>query len=129
MGIVTAAGALGCLDLGGNCRNEQLANLASPDGRHRAVVFQRDCGATTGSSTQVSVLSAGATLPDSAGNVFRADRNHGRAPAGRGGGPRVIARWITPDTLEVRYDARARVFTREATAAGVGVRFVRDSLL
>ncbi len=126
-GALAAVGAMGCLDLGGSCHNEQLADLASPGGRHRAVVFQRDCGATTGFSTQLSVLSAGATLPDSGGNVFSADTDHGRAPAGRGRGPRVTARWLAPDTLEVRYDARARVFMKAATAADVSVRYIADS--
>ena len=128
LGAVVSVSATGCLDLAAGCRNEQITDLASPGGRHHAVVFQRDCGATTGFSTQVSVLSAGAALPDSGGNVFSADGDQGRAPAASGGGPRVSAAWLASDTLEVRYDARARVFTKEATVAGVGIRFVADSL-
>ena len=124
--IIAGVALTACLDLGGSCVNEQLDAVASPDGTHRAVVFQRDCGATTGFSTQISVLAAGAALPDSSGNVFSADTDHGRAPAGPGGGPRVSVRWITNDTLEIRYDARARVFT-QAHQSGTTVRFIADS--
>ena len=116
-----------CVDLTGNCGNDLLSDVASPGGAHHAVVFQRACGATTGFSTQLSVLAADAALPDSGGNVFSADDDHGRAPAGPGGGPRVAARWIAANTLEVRYDARARVFTRELRYDGIEIRFVADS--
>ncbi len=34
--------------LGGLCGNTILAEALSPDQRHKAVVFQRDCGASTG---------------------------------------------------------------------------------
>src|SRR5688572_11020252 len=73
----------------GMCRNEVLAELPAPDNRNRAVVFQRDCGATTGFSTQVSVLRGSRRLPNEGGNVFVADSDHGQAPAGPGSGPAV----------------------------------------
>jgi hypothetical protein len=76
----------------------------------------------------VSILPAGATLPDSSGNVFVADTDHGRAEAGLGGGRRVSLRWIARDTLELRYDSRARVFVQEAHGPGAEVQFVADSL-
>jgi hypothetical protein len=38
------------------CGNEVLSQARSPDGLYEAVVFQRDCGAATGFSTQVSVI-------------------------------------------------------------------------
>ena len=123
---VSIAGT-GCLDLSGSCGNVIVRELASSGDGHRAVVFERNCNATTGFSTQVSVLAAGAVLPDSSGNVFIADTNHGNAPAEPGGGPQVDIRWVASDTLEVRYDGRARVFAREAQHAGVAVRYVVDS--
>ena len=127
LAIGTAASVTACLDLSAGCGNEQLSEVASPDRARRAVVFQRDCGATTPFSTQVSILPAGATLPDSSGNVFVADTEHGRADAGPGGGPRVSVRWIAGDTLELRYDPRARIFVQEAHVLGTNVRFVADS--
>ena len=117
----------GCVDFGGGCANERLADRPSPDGRWHAVVFQRACGATTGFSTQVSVLPAGDSLRNEGGNAFTDDADHGAAPAGPGGGPPVSALWIAPDTLEVRYHPRSRVFTREASVGAVAIRYATDS--
>ena len=57
----------------GLCGNELFQEVYSPDHAYKAVVFQRDCGATTGFSTQVSILNAASPLPDEAGNVFVMD--------------------------------------------------------
>ena len=99
-----------------------IVRIPSPDTRYDAVVFQRDCGATTGFSTEVSVLRSRDSLPsDSGGNVFVADTDHGKAPAGPGGGPGVDVRWISPDTLEIRRDPRTRVFRTATNLGGVHV--------
>jgi hypothetical protein len=117
----------GCFDFGGGCANDQLTDRASPNGRYHAVVFQRECGATTGFSTQVSVLAAGDSLRNEGGNAFTADDNHGAAPAGARGGPAVSVRWLAPDTLEVRFHPQSRIFTREARVGAVAIRYVTDS--
>ena len=78
-----------------SCGNELLREVASPDGKMKAVVFQRDCAATTGFITQVSVLSKDEKLPNESGNVFSADTNHGVAPSGEGGGPVVEVGWFS----------------------------------
>src|SRR6266550_3254126 len=81
--------ASSCINIAGDCGNELLKEVASPNGRMKAVVFQRDCGATTGFSTQVSVFRRDQRLPNEGGNLFAADTNHGAAPSGQGGGPVV----------------------------------------
>jgi hypothetical protein len=56
------------------CANQIYQEVYSADRTLKAVVFQRDCGATTGFSTQVSVLPAGETLTnDIAGNLYIAN--------------------------------------------------------
>jgi hypothetical protein len=127
--IPSAGAALLLATLAGcdsGCANTVLSDAASPDGRRHAVVFERDCGATTGFSTQVSVLPAGRS-PSGGGNVFVAEGGHGRAAPGPGGGPRVAVRWLGRRTLEVRFDGRARVLTRDARHDETDVRFVADS--
>lgn len=101
------------------CGNVPITETLSPGGAHRAVVFERDCGATTGFSTQVSVLPAGGKLPNDGGNVFVADTDHGQAPSGPGGGPVVEAVWLHEDRLLIRYHRRARVFHSEPRFGGV----------
>lgn len=108
----------------GLCDNTPLAEVPSPSGAHKAVVFQRDCGATTGFSTQVSVLPAGEKPRDDAGNVFVADTDHGAAPAGPGGGPVVEPVWLAEDRLLIRHHRLARVFRSEARAGSVAVAYV-----
>jgi hypothetical protein len=113
--FVTLAGVLfvGCARLFGDsfdmCGNTVLRTVPSPDGRLKAVVFERDCGATTGFSTQVSVLGSNDKLPNEAGNLFVAAGN----PSGPGGGPWVKIAWSRDRELLVRYDHSARIYESE----------------
>ncbi len=109
--------------IGSGCRNEVIAEAASPDHHFKAVVFQRDCGATTGFSTQVSVVKASAGFGNSAGNVFTSDTNRGSAPSGQGGGPEVKIRWRSPGLLVVSYHSAARVFKAEQEVGSVKVKY------
>ena len=99
----------GCLD-GAGCGNTIIQTAPSPGGNSRAIIFTRDCGATTGFSTQVSILPTQDALPNESGNVFMSDADHGTAPAGRGGGPNVWVKWLAPNQLKIVYDRRARTF-------------------
>lgn len=64
---------LGTYNLAGNCANEILQEIPSPDNKFVAVIFQRNCGATTGYTTEVSVLPMTENLPDEGGNAFWLD--------------------------------------------------------
>lgn len=55
------------------CGNEIHQQVESPDKKYKAVIFQRDCGATTGFSTQVSIIENNKDLPDKSGNIFIAN--------------------------------------------------------
>jgi hypothetical protein len=110
------------------CNTDLLQTISSPSGRRKLVVFQRDCGATTGFSTQASLLTARDHLTGK-GNVFIADTDRGKAPSGPGGGPRLAASWIAEDTVELRYHPNTRVFRAESVQAGVTIRYARDSAL
>jgi hypothetical protein len=112
----------------GGCGNDLLETVTSPSGGRKLVIFQRDCGATTGFSTQASLLPAGDPLRGS-GNVFIADTDHGKAPGGPGGGPQLAARWIAEDTLELRYHPQARIFRADSVQRGITIRYVTDSTL
>jgi hypothetical protein len=94
----------------------------APTGNLQAVLFQRDCGATTGFSSQVSVANTGEALVGG-GNVFVADTNHGATSAASWGGPWVELRWLSPQNLLVRYDAKPRVFTQKQSVSGVKVTY------
>ena len=128
-GLVLLIGHVACVD---PCGNDVLTEARSPDGRLKAVVFQRDCGATTGFSTQVSVIPSGESFLTAptwlrstrGGNVFVADTNHGEAPSG----PVVQVEWLDPTHLRITHDKRARVFSSATSIHGVRVTLQSDAL-
>jgi hypothetical protein len=121
--LVLSAQSTGCINITGECVNEILRVHYSPAKQLKAVVFQRDCGATTGFSTQVSIMSANRDLPNEGGNVFVADTDHGKSPSGPGGGPPVEVEWKEESSLNIIYDNRARVFLRKDSQNGVTITY------
>jgi len=84
----------GCHWLGNTmCGNYTHEEYPSPGGKWKAVVFQRDCGATTGFSTQISILSSSESLENDTGNILIID-----------GHPDDVApslNWITEQNLRI----------------------------
>jgi hypothetical protein len=113
---------LACSACSDTCNNDVQRAAEAPDGEHTAILFQRDCGATTGFSTQVSVLDAG-DRPLGGGNVFVADTDRGSAEPASWGGPWADVTWRSPQHLVIRYDARSRVFERAGQISGVRVTY------
>lgn len=52
------------------CGNDLHKEYPSPNNHFKAVVFQRDCGATTGFSTQISIIDSSQQLDNESGNVY-----------------------------------------------------------
>src|ERR1700754_1351805 len=100
--LALAATLSACSDGSDSCGNDVIARSRSPSGRLDAVMFNRDCGATTGFSTQVSIVGPGGN-PTGGGNAFRADDDHGAAVAGHWGGSWAEIKWLAPDHLLIRY--------------------------
>jgi len=95
-----------CLD---PCGNQIVNETISPDKSMRAVIFERDCGATTDFSTQISILGANERLPHAGGNVFVEDSDHGASQYW------AEVRWNSPERLIVRYPASARIFSQRSS--------------
>ncbi|MDQ0462918.1 hypothetical protein QO010_000666 [Caulobacter ginsengisoli] len=121
--LVLAASLLailgGCSD---GCANDVVSRATSPDGKVSAVIFERNCGATTGYSTQISLIGPDKE-PSGPGNLFRADTGHGAARSGAWGGPWAELRWLSPNHLLVRYATGARIFEQSARVGGVDVTY------
>lgn len=105
-----------------DCANSIVAQSHSPDGNHRAVLFQRDCGATTGFSTQISILARDEPLSGS-GNAFVADDDHGAAATGGWGGPWAAMTWLTAERLQISYAAKSRIFAQDDRVSGVAISY------
>lgn len=87
-----------------------LDALPSPDGHWVGVVFERNCGATTRLSTNVSLVPSGEDLKGR-GNVFVAE------------GTEADIAWSQEGVLEITYDPGARVFLEETAHSGLTVRY------
>jgi len=121
LGLFLAVAAISCAS---PCQNEIISQVQSPNGLLNAIVFQRDCGSTTGFSTQVSILDQSEALADSSGNIFTVDDDHGKATSGPNGGPKVLVRWLSNNEIEISSDSNARVFLKEISYRSVMIRHV-----
>ena len=109
---------VGCT--GSTCTNDAPAEHISPDGQWKYVSFDRDCGATTRSNLQVSVLPASESLPTDAANAFIADDNHGAT--------RFLAQpeWMSAHKLRITYSVKARVFKKESKVGPIDIDYVQQ---
>jgi hypothetical protein len=102
------------------CENTEVARTPSPDGKRDAVLFTRRCSGTKSVGSQVSILAAGAALPNKSGNAFVANGGKIRA---EWGGPRVSLAWTGPTALAVTRDVTAEVYKSEAEAGGATITY------
>jgi hypothetical protein len=109
MGLGALVALQGC---SGGCTNEVGAVLEAPQGDRIAVVFNRNCGATTGLNTQLSVLPRGAATPSQAGNALIAD---GTVP--------LKLRWKSDSELVVSGHQGATLFKQKHLANGVTISY------
>lgn len=96
----------------------------SPDSSVRAVVFRRSCGATTGFSTEVSVIGPNEPLPtgDVIGNVFAVgDTSRHRAEISFEDVLSLNVEWMSPRVLQITHSARADVFRQQHERGGVRI--------
>jgi len=99
----------GCGDM---CGNEISQTVSSPSGSLKAVVFNRNCGATTGFNTQVSILSATDALQNDGGNTLILD---GSVP--------LQVQWHSDSALQLSGLSTAKVFKQGRSIAGVSVSY------
>ena len=110
--------SVGCRHSG--CENEATSEHVSPDGQWKYISFDRNCGATTGSNLQISVLPAPKSLPSDAANAFIADDNHGAT--------RFVAQpdWLSDHKLRIAYSQKARIFKKEAKVGPIEIEYVQE---
>ncbi len=105
------------------CINELIRQVPIANSGKRVVIFERDCGATTGFGTEVSIIDSDESLGNSSGNIFIADTNHGKAPSSNSGGPIVQIKVISEKKIKIFYDKRARVFKKEPQFDGIAIEY------
>ena len=107
--VTCSAVLAGCGEL---CSNEPVATVMSPSGAHKAVVFTRDCGATTGWSTQVSILLGSEHLRNEGGNTLVVE---GKSP--------VSVSWRSDSVVTLSGLSSGRLFKQEPSVNGVAVMY------
>ncbi len=121
--LLLASGLAVIWCLAPTCENEILAEYPSPDGKSKAIVFMRNCGATTEFNTQVSLLPAKEQLGTRPGNTVIADMGRGGVPSGPHGGPEVNIQWIDLATVTIAHSKNARIFRADTEAGGIRVQY------
>jgi hypothetical protein len=104
------------------CSNQIMRTLPSPNGRHTAILFERNCGVTTGISTQIAII-ATAAKQHKADDVFIADSNHGRIPVDTDGLLNVDIGWRSDAVLSITYPSQARILLKAPGHQGVKIAY------
>ncbi len=105
------------------CGNRIARTIESPKKGWKIVVFERDCGATTDFSTQISILRANQELRNEAGNIFTADSGRGNAETSKYGLIYVEPHWLNSRTILIKYDSMATVYEQEDSFNGITIKY------
>ena len=102
---------MGCVD---PCDNKVINSALSPDQSKYAVSFHRDCGATTGFNTQISIFNSKNDLPNKSGNTLIID-----------GQASFELLWQSSSKLVVKGGLNDTVFLQEYFVNGVQVVYAK----
>lgn len=91
--------------LGDMCGNQIYKEYLSPSKSLKAIIFQRDCGATTGFSTQISILDSDEELDNESGNIFVIN--------GHPNNVAPILNWKNNNKLNIQHSLTGDEFTAE----------------
>jgi hypothetical protein len=97
------------------CDNEIFYEALSPGGRFKVIIFQRDCGATTDFSTQISLLPSDAALPNEGGNIFVV-KGH---PRDRN----IEIAWMNSTELVIKHTTGLDPYKKEIARKGIRVTY------
>ncbi len=100
------------------CDNDTFQEVYSPNQEHKVVVFQRDCGMTTGFSTQISILGGDAALPPQPGNIFDAN-----------GYPdwfNIKVSWEDDSHVVIEHNGKPIPYEAKTAYRGIAIRYVEN---
>jgi hypothetical protein len=79
-----------------------------------AYIFERNCGATTGLSPQLSILNKGDTFQNESGNTFRTDKE-------------FSVEWLSDKNLKVINDKSSEIYEMDNKVNGIVIEYVGNS--
>ena len=117
--FVACIGISGC---GESCGYAILSETKSPDGRLKAVAFQKDCGTDFDLTTEVSILSS-QDRSLGRGNLFIARDGRRGVLADEKAPTDIKVTWNSNSSLTISYSKDSQVLLRKPGAAGVAVKY------
>jgi hypothetical protein len=114
VGVVffAVSGSLRWLAFPNTCVNSILMEVLAPNRKLKAVLFSRDCGATTSFGTHVSIPPASSRLPDEGGSVVVVRDE-----------PKMTIRWIDDRHLNISGSSAGAAFLRLPDFRGVRITY------
>lgn len=110
---------------GSMCGNQIITEHFSSDKKYKVVVFVRSCGATTGFSTQISILRNDKALrDDESGNVLTLSDHYFGDYRNEFGGADVKVKWIESRKVMVQFDSKSELGKKEKEIKGIEVTYV-----
>ena len=99
----------GCIDL---CGNDPLHGEESPDKSRLAVAFVRSCGATTGFSSHVSIVSKDKPIPNEPGNILVVE---GKQP--------LSVKWRSNTELEIELPKESKIHRQVESLGEISIKY------
>ncbi|WP_066061404.1 hypothetical protein [Neobacillus soli] len=96
---------------GDMCGNDIKQKVLSPNGENVAYIFERNCGATTGLSPQLSILNKGEKFQNESGNTFRTDKE-------------FSVEWLNDKNLNVIYDKTSENYEMDKKVNGIKIHYI-----
>ena len=122
IGIITYIGII-AYSFSDMCGNKIVETKISPNQSYKIIVFERNCGATTDFSTQISILKNNQTLENESGNIFSGDSDHGKAKLNKNGLIDIKAEWLNNSVIVIEYDANTRVFENKKMIGNIKINY------
>ena len=98
------------------CGNDVYQSVLSPNKKQKVIVFERDCGATTGFTTQISIIPENEQLANESGNIFTADGHPDDNP--------TKVSWINDNTIEIQENF-AKSGRRKNTFKDINIKYTK----
>ncbi len=99
------------------CENEISLTKVSPSGKFQAVSFFRNCGATSGFNTQISIIPTESNLPNDGDNIFIIDNDI-----------QLSINWISNNTILISGNLDHRIYKQEQNFSDVHISYFNNSL-
>lgn len=112
--VLVIVATLVCAACSDPCSNTVERRLPSPDGKHDAVIFVRDCGATTNYSTQLSIVARDEN-PVGSGNALTTELIDNNAT--------FLVRWNGSKKLDVQLPPGTEMFEQNTEVSGIIITF------